>query len=109
MRRKIDPRQLSLFTMKAPIHSERRLIKPTPNDDPEMRFQSWLDEPAPMIAIAGKNPHIVQARTFRSFDADVWLSRSFVETGLSKSRFYRKGTLKTDGVVWDVYRPRRKK
>lgn len=108
-RRRINPNQLSLWETRDDLFPPDAPIAPPSEETSEEAFLKWLAEPAPMVFVAGANPHIVMVTTFRSMDKPVWLSRPFVKSALEKSGFIYKGKLKTGGNIGEVFRPGKKK
>lgn len=104
--KRIHPDQLSLFSVSTEKNDSSGALE---GEEPsEELFIRWLKERAPMIYVAGANPHIVMITTFRKDDRTIWLSRVFVEKSLTDYNYKYKGKLKTAGCTGKVYRPKQR-
>lgn len=68
-------------------------LRPKPEPSKYDRFEKWLQEPAPLVHVFGKNRCLVMVTTFRSYDRDLWLERDFVESHLLEASYKPTHTL----------------
>lgn len=107
-RKNIDDRQLSLFSEHSHYVSDR--------DPPEVHVLNWLsEENQPLIHVSGQN--LCAVSTFRSFDRERWVERSWMDVELKRFGYrmthtitHRDNRVKNRKVdrIWEVYRPKGK-